>query len=252
MQCSAPRRAPVPWPPTNPAALASPSPRPGGGGGRWAEQPGRKRRCTSSIAPKGHDRDGHSHPCCSAFVPTRGARASETQRVVRGRRQCPRAGPAEWRADAAELPAFRTRGGTSTSWSTDEPMVGALGSATSPRPWRAPRWCSIVAVCLRPTKLTAAVGDLRLSPPLSTRLASYASAPAMRSTRHTSLQWPAGRPDRPLRSLLPLPVPRPHWMRSHAQWTRCAASSSASALLRVLSPVGDWATAPPSSTSASS
>ena len=182
--------------------------------------------------------------------PRRGARASETQRVVRGRRQCPPCTSCRMagaRGRATGVPESR-----STSWSTDEPMVGAPGSATSPRPWRAPRWCSMVAVCLRPTNLTAAVGDLRLSPPLSIRLASYASAPAMPSTRHTSLQWPAGRPDRPLRSLLPLPVPRLHWMRSHAQWTRCAASSSASALLRVLSSVGDSATAPPSSTSASS
>jgi hypothetical protein len=204
-----------------------------------------------SIAPESHDRDGHSHPCCSAFVPTRGARASETQRVVRGPGSTCRARPAEWRAHAAEPPAFRSRGDASTSWSTDEPMVGARGRVTSPRPWWAPRCCSMVAVCLRPPDLTAPVADPRLNPPLWTLLASSTSAPAMSSTRHTSSPWPAGRPDQRPRSLLPSPVPRLPWMRSHVQLTRCAASSSASALIRVLLHVGDRATAPASFTSAS-
>jgi hypothetical protein len=130
-------------------------------------------------------------------------------------------------------------------------MVRAPGSTTSPRPWRAPRSCSMVAVCPRPPNLTAPVGDRCLSPRLGIRLASSTSAPALPSTRHTSSPWPAGRPDLRPRSLLRSPVPRRRWMRSHAQWTRCAASSSASVLLRVLSSVGDSATTLSSSTSAS-
>jgi hypothetical protein len=153
---------------------------------------------------------------------------------------------------ATGVPESRRRGTkTRRGWSTDEPMVEAPESATSPPPWRAPRWCLMVAACLRPPNLTAPVGDPRLSPPRRTLLASSTSAPVMPSTRHTTSPWPAGRPDRRPRSLLRSPVPRLHWMRSPAQWMRCAASSSASALLRVRSPVGDSATAPSSSTSAS-
>jgi hypothetical protein len=241
------------WPPTNAAALASPSPRPGGGRGRLAEPPGRKRRCASSIAPRRHDADGHTHPCCSAF-------GAHPRRPLIGHSACgpwtpaaravhvlPNGGP----KNRASHRGFRSgREDAGMRWSGDAPMVGA------------PR--SYIVVPMARTAIVLDGGRMPASaqpdrscrrpapePPLWTRLASSLSAPAMPSTRHTSSSWPAGRPDRWPRSLLRLPVLRLHWMRSHAQWTRCAASSSASALLRVRWAVGDSATAPRSSTSAS-
>jgi hypothetical protein len=183
MQCSAPRRAPVPWPPTNPAALASPSPRPGGGGGRRADSRVASAAVRAASLLRAVTAMGTVTHVALSWCAPRGARRPGTQRVVHGR-NTRRERPAERRGPkSAEPPAFRSRGdpGTKTHARGGPPMSRwwARGSATSPPPWRAPRCGSMVAVCLRPPNATAPVGDPRLSPPLWTPLASSTSAPAL-------------------------------------------------------------------------
>ena len=227
----------------------------GGGGGRRTDSRVASAAVRAASRLRATIAMGTVTHVASTFVPIRRARTwtrSWTRSVIADVGSTRRVRLPNGCATRASIGGRESRRheGASTRWS-EEPMVRAPGSATSPPPWRAPRWCSMVAACLRPPNLTAPVGNPCSSPGLRIRLANSTSAPAMPSTRHTSSPWPAGCPDRRPRSLLRSPVPRRRWMRSHAQWTRCAASSSASVLLRVVSSVGDSATTLLSSTSAS-
>ena len=227
----------------------------GGGGGRWAEQPGRKRRCTSSIAPESHDRDGHSHPCCSAFVPI--ARRPRIGHAARDARTPAAPAVHVLPNGRATRPSTRRSRVAKTGMKrrhevvTDEPIVGAPGSATSPPPWRAPRWCSMVAVCLRPPNLTARCRRPAFEPPAPdpARELYERASDALHATHQLAVA--SGTPGSAAAVAPALASTEASLDALAWQWTRCAASSSASALLRVLSHVGDSATAPPSSTSAS-
>jgi hypothetical protein len=214
----------------------------GGGRGRLAEQPGRKRRCASSIAPSSHDRDGHSHPCCSALVPTRGARRSDTQRVVRGCRPHP---PGTSCRTAGPNRPSRRRSGAAETWhedATHEVVHGGADRGSTRKRYNAAPMARD-AIVLDGGRMPASAQPDRswrrpaLSPPLDPARELYERASDALHATH-QLAVASGTPDRRPRSLPRSSGPRLHWMRSHAPWTRCGASSSASALLECC---GLWA-----------